>query len=695
MISLLLSFALSLPSQIVVNGKWIDTLGPEWHNRKSAPAATPKLTPSVTKSASPATHTATPPTPAAGVSSVATTSALPPTATSRVDRVSDTAYINDTAWLAQIPDSIIVTNLAVRQSEVRDILSALAMQHGINLVIDSSACGPITLNLRNIKLRDVFRWIAQEQNLLIQSSPGVLKIRKRPIPPPPPPVEPPCHVEHKDSLYTLDVQGAPLDHVIRALTKDAGLNIIMEEGCSNPNVQIHLNRLGSRQLLSILADQLGLEVRERQGVYILSRSAKPSASPGGPVSSGLRVWTEQDTLISMEASQASLQDAVSALTRRLPINLVVLGTLQGNVTLKLSKLPFEQILSFLFSGTEYTWWKHDGTWFVGPSSTPSVTNADLIPLSHLRAEEAMGLIPQVIQKNVQLTLVKSHNAIMCLGSREAIDGIRKYIEKIDFPVPQILIEALVVDVDMDRVRNIGVSLNSKKASIGTSSGELFPGFDQTYKLDNGNTLLSGVPGLRDIVSLPKNFYMRVKALEEDKVLKVRSRPQISTLNGSEATITVGQTQYYLLKTETNMQAVSTTTTTTQKFEKIEANVTLTVTPFVTGEGEITCDIVPDFTEPEGSLDASTPPTLNRRVLKSKVRLREGETIILGGLVKESRENTDNQVPFLGSIPILGYLFKSRSTTISRSQLLIFVTPHIYYGKDAGVDPEKVLRSLEE
>ena len=106
---------------------------------------------------------------------------------------------------------------------------------------------------------------------------------------------------------------------------------------------------------------------------------------------------------------------------------------------------------------------------------------------------------------------------------------------------------------------------------------------------------------------------------------------------------------------------------------------------MTGEGEITCEIIPDFSEPEGSFSSEVPPTLNKRYVKSSVRLRDGETIVLGGMVKESVSDVHKQVPFLGSIPVIGWLFRNVERVRSKSQLLIFVTPHIYYGAEGSVD----------
>nr|MDQ3003679.1 hypothetical protein [Fibrobacterota bacterium] len=320
----------------------------------------------------------------------------------------------------------------------------------------------------------------------------------------------------------------------------------------------------------------------------------------------------------------------------------------------------------------------------------------LIVLRHLKVDEVMELLPASLTKDAQLKAVKSQNAIMVMGTYEIIDGLTQYIAQIDLPVAQILIEALVVDVDMDRIRQYGAELFLGDYKKVASTEHFYPNIDQVLNKDRSQSILDAIPGVRDIVSLPKNFVAKVEALEQEKVLKIRSRPQIATLNGSEATITVGQTQYFLLKSETDItQVAGVSSRTTERFEKIEANVTLTVTPFVTGQGEITCDIIPDFSEPEGSFDSRTPPTLNRRVLKSKVRLRDGETIVLGGLVKESLNRNTRQLPFFGSIPVLGWLFKNDSSVKSRSQLMIFVTPHVFYGKDAAVNPDKYLKKQQD
>ena len=320
-------------------------------------------------------------------------------------------------------------------------------------------------------------------------------------------------------------------------------------------------------------------------------------------------------------------------------------------------------------------------------------NSSLIRLKHLRAEDVIKLIPPDLVKGMQLQVVKSQNGLMAVGPWETIDAISQYVEKMDLPVPQILIEVFVLDVDMERARSYGLNLFIGSAKPAKSPEPLYPAMNQTL---NGNQIQSifAKIGLNDVIHLPAEFGASIQAAEQDKILNVKARSQIATLNGETAVLTIGQTQYFLMKSETDYnQGTALTNKITERFEKIEANSTVTVTPYVTGVNEVTCEIVPDFSEPEGSFDAQTPPTLNKRYVKSSVRLRAGETIVLGGMIKETNNEVHNQVPFLGSIPFLGWLFRNVQTVKTRSQLLIFVTPTISYGNEAMVDVDKVEKSF--
>jgi type II secretory pathway component GspD/PulD (secretin) len=592
-----------------------------------------------------------------------------------------------------------VKSLNVRNTEIRDVLQGLGIQHGINILMAPDVAGPITVNLSKIKLKDALRLIAEENGYVISVVRGAVKVEKRPAPKPILPPPPHFLITFENNRLSADLQKIPSDQVVRKLVETTGKNVVMDQGAS-VEMSAFFKDMELRKGLNLLGETNGLAVREKDGVYTFFREAWSTGSKdasGAPAATGRYRVNVKDKLVTLEVANAPLAEIISSISDQAGISTVVYGDLKGTVTMRIADVPLEMAFQILFRGTESTFWAHNGIYFIGPQTMQVLNNSKLIVLKHLKAEDVMEMLPATLSKDAQLKLVKSQNAIMVLGTYETIDGLTQYISQIDLPVAQILIEALVVDVDMDRIRQYGLDMFLGDAKRVPSTEHIYPNVDQVLNKTRAQDIVDAIPGVRDIISLPRNFVAQVQALEQEKVLKIRSRPQISTLNGSEATITVGQTQYFLLKSETDYGAVTgnVTNKTTERFEKIEANVTLTVTPFVTGKGEITCDIVPDFSEPEGSFDSRTPPTLNRRVLKSKVRLRDGETIVLGGLVKESVNRTTRQFPFLGSIPVIGWLFKNVSDVKSRSQLMIFVTPHVYYGKDADVVPDKYLKKQSD
>ena len=104
------------------------------------------------------------------------------------------------------------------------------------------------------------------------------------------------------------------------------------------------------------------------------------------------------------------------------------------------------------------------------------------------------------------------------------------------------------------------------------------------------------------------------------------------------------------------------------------------------------EVHPEFNTPVGTLNANVPPTINSRVLDSTVRLKDGETIILGGLIQESESENINKVPILGDIPLLGRLFRNKRTSLIKSELMIFITPYVFYGD--GTDNERWNRLRE-
>jgi type IV pilus assembly protein PilQ len=302
----------------------------------------------------------------------------------------------------------------------------------------------------------------------------------------------------------------------------------------------------------------------------------------------------------------------------------------------------------------------------------------------------LELLPDNIKAKATLKIIKEHNGIIVIGAYDTIKELKDFISQIDQPVPQVLIEAIVVDFKTDKIKSEGVEmfLGDKDTTQG-GIRKFFPLINTVMDGTEGNLRLGQLENLLNIKRigrLPKNFFMLISALEKKELAKVISRPQIATLNGHPASITVGQTQYYLIKKESSTPTSGTTTTqTTEEFQTIQADMSLKVTPWVSAAGEITTEISPNFNTPRQSLDSKIPPTIDRRELSSTVRLKDGETIILGGLIRTTEDRTMSQFPLLGRIPWLGRLFRNESVSKNQSELIVYLTPHLYYGSEGSVD----------
>jgi type IV pilus assembly protein PilQ len=120
--------------------------------------------------------------------------------------------------------------------------------------------------------------------------------------------------------------------------------------------------------------------------------------------------------------------------------------------------------------------------------------------------------------------------------------------------------------------------------------------------------------------------------------------------------------------------------TSEQFITVDADTKMEITPYVGADGQITVEIKPDFKTPIGQPSGGIPPNINRRAMSSTLIIKEGETIVLGGLIQESESESRTQVPLLGSIPLLGYLFSSTTHSTNKSELVIYITPHISYGE---------------
>ncbi|RNC79849.1 MAG: hypothetical protein ED557_11975 [Balneola sp.] len=559
---------------------------------------------------------------------------------------------------------------------------------GFNVIVDNRLSRQITVSLSNIPLLELLVVICQEYDLSLSQTGQLFRIREYTAPEPVEVTVEPI-IAFENELLTLDLADVELATFTRQLTEATGRNIIIRNGVRG-EISGYLNQVEFENGLNLLLSNNGFSLREKDGVYIIDRFGFSSEQEGGTSN----FWvTMEDGLVNLDVVNAPITDIVREIGYQSDVNMVTYGLPTTTITAKASNLTIDQALTYIFRGTEYTYRKEGDMYVLGDKSTTGIASNKLIRLKHIRADVIEPLIPETIKANASVQVIKEQNGLMVIGTNDIIVELESFIGQVDFPTPQIMIEALVVDVNTTDLYQLGVSLsqgaapdssyfNPFSAVFGQGSDQMggFSAQGSGTDLNNAFAGSGSLFGIQNLGRLPSNFFFKINALDQQGLVTVRSRPQISTINGYTASIEIGTTQYYLLTSTTPLQSPNQIVTQeSQRFETIEANVLLEITPWVSASGDVTVEVHPEFNTPVGTISSEVPPTINSRVLDSTVRLKDGETIILGGLIQESETENINKVPILGNIPLVGRLFRNKSTNLIKSELVIFITPHVFYG----------------
>ena len=605
---------------------------------------------------------------------------------------------------ALIPGLSHRSDLALSDVPLSDYVRAIGRVHQVNVYIDDTPAILITNDFTNESVKSIFTFICKKFEYDIEPVGTILNFfpYKAPAKVSPPPKAKLIQVSYADSLLSFDLENDTLDNVLRKVSQLSGRTILTRPGVTG-FLSGYIPPGSFDTALENLLFSNGFSIqRSRKGYYIVdafaqapsvagnSRNnagrggAKAQSSPAGP--SFYEIMVAKDSsgnpLVFLQAENEDLARIVRDLFEELELEFHIFEELEGTATLSLAGASLDQVLKNLFKGSKYTYRNDQGVYLLGPRDMEGLRRVAIVNLKYRPTEKVIELMPQALKEGVELKEFVELNRIIISGSSERIQEIQEFIGEIDRPVPMVKIEMMVVDVDFNRLLQTGIKAGILQAGDSASAaGSLFPGLD--YALD-GNALnailaTSGVPALANLGNLSSNFYVQLQAQESRGLLKVVTRPVISTLNGNEASITIGQTDYYRLETNTASNgAVNSFNQVSQRFETIEINTTIKVKPQVSHDGMVTLELSPDFTSPGAQADPNIPPTILTRSFQSTIRVKDGETVVLGGLSRESQSNSTDGLPLLARLPVLKWIFGQNSRNKAKSSLIIYITPTIYY-----------------
>jgi type IV pilus assembly protein PilQ len=394
--------------------------------------------------------------------------------------------------------------------------------------------------------------------------------------------------------------------------------------------------------------------------------------------------------VTLEFADAEVRKIFQLLSEVSNKNFVLGDDVTGNISIKLVNVPWDQALDIILD-TKGLDKREEGNIIIikGKGKFKSQAEEDLeIKKQKYKAielkTEAFSInyadLPSVV---TQFNSLKTERGTITPDARTnkvfvkdipmVLDDIRKLLAQIDIPEKQVMIEARIVEASSTFTRSLGVNWgvhyrDGSASFLGINKMDTsFGGLTSTAAPSSG---LSGLPGgavgisfgtLTSNVSLD----LRLNAAATAGLIKIVSTPKVATLNNKSAKITQGQQIPYTSSTSDKVET---------KF--VEAALSLEVTPHINANGTIGMKIDAKNDSVGQATGGSTAPAINKKQATTEMLLRDGETTVIGGIYVDSDNETDDGVPYLMDIPLLGKLFKSNIKTKVKTELLIFITPRI-------------------
>ncbi|MEW5866309.1 MAG: secretin N-terminal domain-containing protein [Bacillota bacterium] len=378
-----------------------------------------------------------------------------------------------------------------------------------------------------------------------------------------------------------------------------------------------------------------------------------------------QVSQAEEILVTNVFDGADIISVLRDISAQTGVNIMADATVQGWVTVELNEVPLEKALEMILAPGGYTFVKVGDYYVVGSADVknpafPLLTRTEAVKLRYVKAENAAKLLSDFFAPNVKVG--SADNVLVVTGSPSTVERILADIAKIDRPAPQVMLEALVMEISSDSGKSLGMDWRYEG-----SGGQTDPTVPASGFVD----FVSGIWGTKyNVAGGLEHIIASMKALIDSGKAEIHATPRVATVDGEPAEIFLGKDKYFTVTTGTNSD-------TTTRLETLRTGISLKFTPRVSETGEILLKVEPEVSDTVETADGL--PLVNRRRVATSIRVKDGETIVIGGLKLKSEYEAKSKVPLLGDLPILGLLFSSTRKASTETEVVIFITPRIMPG----------------
>ncbi len=583
-------------------------------------------------------------------------------------------------------------------SSVQDLITGLATMHSLNVTVDPGINIKVNQNFSNVSVSEVFLFLCKQYNIDIAFTGSIMSFSN--LPPAPAEVKKVVPKELKisfnktDNTVSFDLKNDTLLAVCKEITRLTGKNIVIAPEITYKSITSYIQALPLNEALDKMAfgNDLKITSTDKNNSFIIDKEEKEaknaknnsgtSGSNGGTTPNSLSINMDSPDKVTLNAMNSPISEILSTVTNKMNKSYYLFTELKGNISLSVQNADYDQFLTKLFNGTDYTFKKDSGTYLIGTRKLEGLRATKMYAFKYRTTDKVLDIIPGELKKDVELYIYPEQNAIIMSGSQPRIEEIYALLLNIDKVVPVISIDVIIFDVTDQRNVSTGLTAGLGKSPANPSTGGIDPKTGLTLNIGSNalNELIAGINGISslNLGFLTPNFYLNLIALESKSYLKIRSTPKIATLNGNEAKLSIGKTEYYSETTTTLQGSVTTTSQSQTVYKPLTADLSVTITPVISADEHVTLDIkvkTSSFTQRVGT---NGPFGSINRDFSSKIRVKNSETIILGGLEEYEDGQTSSGVPFLAKIPVIKWFFSSRIKNKKKNKLVILVKPTVIY-----------------
>ncbi|GGL97786.1 type IV pilus secretin PilQ [Pseudomonas asuensis] len=374
------------------------------------------------------------------------------------------------------------------------------------------------------------------------------------------------------------------------------------------------------------------------------------------------------------------------------LNLVASDTVQGNITLRLQNVPWDQALDLVLKTKGLDKRQIGNVLLIAPADEIAARERqelesqkqiqelaplrrELIQVNYAKAADMAKLFQSVTKADAgqsergSITVDDRTNSIIAYQTQDRLDELRRIVSQLDIPVRQVMIEARIVEANVNYNKQLGVSWSGSRSGNGNftiSGGATSTSGTTSPFVDLGVSGTSGI-GIGFLTG-STTLDLQLSAMEATGNGEIVSQPKVVTSDKETAKILRG--------TEIPYQEASSSGATSTSFK--EAALSLEVTPQITPDNRIIMEVkvnkdAPDY---QNRLGDDGPPPISKNEVNAKVLVADGETIVIGGVFSNTQSKSTSKVPLLGDVPYVGRLFRRDSVTDEKVELLVFLTPRI-------------------